>query len=62
MSAHLSQKADRSTTYTKSTLDGLVKSRATTTYVDDAVAAKQGANQNSIKIVDSINIYIYVVS
>jgi len=48
----LNQKANTATTYTKTEVDGLLVTKASTTYVDEAIAAKQ----NTLTFVDPMNL------
>jgi hypothetical protein len=48
----LNQKANTATTYAKTEVDGLLVTKASTTYVDEAIAAKQ----NTLTFVDPMNL------
>jgi hypothetical protein len=53
----LAGKAAQSSTYTKSEVDGLLVTKASTNYVDNALAAKQ----NTLTFVDPMNLGTLVV-
>ena len=52
LAVYLNQKANTSTTYTNTEVDGLLVTKASTTYVDNALASKQ----NTLTFVDPMNL------
>jgi hypothetical protein len=57
LAVDLNQKANTSTTYTKTEVDGLLVTEASTSYVDTALTAKQ----NTLNVVDTMNLGTLVV-
>ena len=57
LAVDLNQKANTSTTYTKTEVDELLVTKASTSYVDTALTAKQ----NTLNVVDTMNLGTLVV-